>query len=579
MAIVNGNNLSNPALNGTTGNDVVNGLAGNDVLFGNTGNDQLNSGLGNDTLNGGTGIDTAVYANYAIGGVALTGADSPVTVDLNLQGVSQNTIGAELDTLLSIENVIGTNFSGDLLTGDANDNVLWGLAGNDALVGNAGDDTLNGGLGNDTLNGGLGTDTADYSNVTIGGSSFGGTATPVFPGATTGVTVNLTLTGAQNTGGAGLDTLVGMENISGTIFTDVLTGNSGNNVLSGRGGNDQLSGGSGDDRLNGGNGNDVLNGGDGTDTADYHTAIAGVTVDLGASGVLQNTGGAGLDTLVSIEHVIGSNFNDQLTGADLATNTLNGGLGDDLLIGRTMGAYTLNGGAGNDILLGEEHADNKLNGEAGNDKLFSFGGTANGDDGDDEVSLIGSGTANGGAGNDKLTGADALGGITLNGGSGNDQLISGLGDYWVNGGDGNDVLTSYALLGSGRSMLNGGAGVDILQHLGLGAGEDIPIIFDYNSVSDSLAGAGRDTIIGFAGWGAVLANQIDLTDIDANILVSGNQAFTWIGSAAFAVAGQLRYADGILQGSTDADTAAEFEIQLVGAPALVVGGTGTDILL
>lgn len=73
--------------------------------------------------------------------------------------------------------------------------------------------------------------------------------------------------------------------------------------------------------------------------------------------------------------------------------------------------------------------------------------------------------------------------------------------------------------------------------------------------------------------------MIDLTTIDANTLVSGNQAFTYVGGSAFTAAGQLRYAGGLLQGSTDSDTVAEFETQLVGAPALVVGGTGTDVLL
>lgn len=78
-----------------------------------------------------------------------------------------------------------------------------------------------------------------------------------------------------------------------------------------------------------------------------------------------------------------------------------------------------------------------------------------------------------------------------------------------------------------------------------------------------------------------LWDQIDLQDIDAHELLSGNQAFTWIGNAAFTAAGQLRYSGGVLQGSTDADAAPEFEIQLVGAPALYVnpGSAGTDILL
>jgi hypothetical protein len=68
---------------------------------------------------------------------------------------------------------------------------------------------------------------------------------------------------------------------------------------------------------------------------------------------------------------------------------------------------------------------------------------------------------------------------------------------------------------------------------------------------------------------------IDVSTIDANDLLAGNQAFTFIGGAAFTAAGQLRYSGGVLQGSTNADTSAEFEIQLTGAPILVAA----DIIL
>jgi len=72
---------------------------------------------------------------------------------------------------------------------------------------------------------------------------------------------------------------------------------------------------------------------------------------------------------------------------------------------------------------------------------------------------------------------------------------------------------------------------------------------------------------------------IDLRDIDANVNNTGNQAFVWIGSAAFSAPGQLRYANGMLQGSVDSDAAPEFEVELVGAPNLVVNATEHDVLL
>ncbi len=113
--------------------------------------------------------------------------------------------------------------------GTASDDVIQGTSGNDHLTGLAGNDVLVGGAGNDILDGGLGTDTASYFN------------------AASSVAVNLALTGQQNTGGGGLDTLIDVENLLGSRFDDVLAGNSGNNVLAGNGGNDQLSGGAGAD--------------------------------------------------------------------------------------------------------------------------------------------------------------------------------------------------------------------------------------------------------------------------------------------------------------------------------------------
>jgi len=526
MANLFGNN-SNNILTGTASTDNLFGQSGNDQMSGLAGNDRLNGGVGNDRLDGGTGIDTADYSSGVLGGQSFTGATAGVTVNLNLTG-AQATGGAGSDTLVSIENLIGTTFT-DVLSGNSANNVLLGLAGNDQIFGNAGSDVLNGGLGNDLLNGGSGGDTADYNNFRIGGTTY--------IGATAGVTVNLNLTSAQNTRGAGLDTLVAIEHLNGTDFNDTfignslnntlaglagndaLTGNDGNDTLIGWGGNDTLSGGSGNDLLNGGSGNDWLDGGPGIDTVTYITATAGVRVDLTGDG--QTTGGAGSDTLVSIENLIGTNFNDTFIIDGTENSTFSGGNGNDYIEVNHYGLDTLNGDAGNDTLLG------------GN----GFG--------------------------------------TLNGGTGNDRLIAYDGAV-LNGGDGDDLM--QAVGGVDRSILNGGAGADSLQGSGGASGGDT---YDYNVVSDSPAGAGRDTIITFAGFGVDFGDQIDLRDLDANSLLSSNQAFTYIGSAAFTAAGQLRYnpTTGVLQGSTDGDTAAEIEIQLVGAPTLVVGGTGTDILL
>ncbi|MBL8398786.1 MAG: hypothetical protein JNL84_11700, partial [Candidatus Accumulibacter sp.] len=128
---------------------------------------------------------------------------------------------------------------------------------------------------------------------------------------------------------------------------DHLTGTDENDSFSGFAGDDVLTGQDGSDTLDGGPGNDALDGGAGGDTASYAGASVGVSVTLATLGVPQNTGGAGLDTLLAIEHLIGSGFSDTLTG-NAAVNTLDGGAG---------GNDTLNGGAGADTLIGGDGSD------------------------------------------------------------------------------------------------------------------------------------------------------------------------------------------------------------------------------
>ncbi|UQI32629.1 retention module-containing protein [Pseudomonas bijieensis] len=151
--------------------------------------------------------------------------------------------------------------------------------------------------------------------------------------------------------------------LTGTAGDDVLMAGGGDNTLNAGDGNDILSAGSGNNTLHGGAGNDLLysgagndllDGGTGNDTASYAHATAGVTVNLGLLAA-QNTVGAGTDTLTGIENLIGSNFNDTLTG-DGASNRINGGLGHDVL----------NGGGGDDLLIGGL-GNNTLTGGSGAD--------------------------------------------------------------------------------------------------------------------------------------------------------------------------------------------------------------------
>jgi Ca2+-binding RTX toxin-like protein len=303
---------------GFTEDDILSGGEGSDLLYGESGNDLLRGGDGADIINGGDGDDMASY----------DGAASGVTVDLSITGL-QNT-GQGFDALISIEKLAGSDFD-DRLTGNAAANLLVGGGGNDSIFGAAGDDSVWGGEGDDLLDGGGGDDTID------GGS---GNDTASYASAATPVEIDLSNEEDQVTRGAGTDVLVGIENVTGSAFDDSLAGDAGSNLLFGAGGadteaggegHDSVWGGAGDDLLDGGPGDDTIDGGAGNDTVSYAAAESRVEIDLSWIED-QNTRGAGIDTLISIENVVGSGFDDALTGNHFA-NRLAGGGGADLLTG------------------------------------------------------------------------------------------------------------------------------------------------------------------------------------------------------------------------------------------------------
>ena len=105
-----------------------------------------------------------------------------------------------------------------------------------------------------------------------------GSDTASYTDATAGVKVSLAIAAAQNTIGAGVDTLINFENLTGSNFNDTLTGNAVANILNGGGGIDILSGAAGNDRLIGGAGNDSLDGGVGTDSFVFDKAFGKDTI-------------------------------------------------------------------------------------------------------------------------------------------------------------------------------------------------------------------------------------------------------------------------------------------------------------
>lgn len=366
-------------LNGTAASEAIGGLASNDLLYG---------AGGNDTLYGFEGSDTAYYASAA----------GAVTASLATATASNDGDGGT-DTFNSIENITGSAF-GDNLTGDDFANILTGLGGNDTLSGGGGNDTLVGGAGNDTLTGGIGTDTADYTS------------------AAGAVTASLLAGSAANDGNGSTDTLATIENISGSVYGDNLTGDSNANILEGLAGNDTLTG---------HGGTDTLNGGADTDTVSYASAAAGVIADL-SGGAASDDGDGAADTLISIENITGSANDDTLFG-DANNNTLSGGNGNDTLGGRG-GADTLNGGGGTDTVT-------YLLAASGVTASLATGtATVDGDGATDSFVSI-----------ENLTGSDYNDSLTGDGNA--NTLIGGIGSDTLTGGAGNDNL--YAL-GSGVSV-------------------------------------------------------------------------------------------------------------------------------
>ena len=218
--------------------------------------------------------------------------------------------------------------------------VLTGTKGADTLTGTTKDDTLIGLAGDDMLDGKAGNDTASYA------------------AAGAAVSVSLASAAAQDTGGAGKDTLHRIENLEGSRFADTLRGNAGNNVLSGGGGNDRLLGGDGADRIEGGAGADVLDGGKGADTM-----IGGTGNDLY---YINNVGDAVFES-----HAKADGTGTPLGGTDKVITTIDYALPasvEQLFLAKGAGAIRGTGNNAANVIVGNE-SDNFIFGGGGADRL------------------------------------------------------------------------------------------------------------------------------------------------------------------------------------------------------------------
>lgn len=475
----------------------------------------------NNVIDGAGGVDTVSYEYMT----------SAVAVNLELTA-AQETGGSGRDTLIAIENVIGTRYD-------------------DVLIGNTGNNSLDGGLGADVMRGGLGDDIYRVDNVgdVIVEAADGGVDTVISSA------VQYTL--AQNVENVVIDS-TGVANMTGNAL---------------------------DNRIEAAAGDNVINGAGGIDTVSYVSATGAITIDLAVTSS-QATGGSGNDTLINVENVIGGKSDDKLSG-NAEANALYGGAGADWLDGRDNND-TLFGEAGYDTLIGGLGSDTYVFGRGGDiDRIIENDATAGNTDtilftggitasqlwfgrelNDLSIRIIGTNdrifvsdwyagaqhrvekfqTATGGV----LLGSQvealvqamanltppALGQVVLPpnyasalapvmaanwqgeqgesfgliGGAGNDTIEGGAGDDAISGGAGDDTLIGHA----GNDTLSGGSGRNTL--IG-GLGNDI---YDVDSAQDvivELANEGSDLVRASVSF--VLPEHVERLTLVGNAAIDG----------------------------------------------------------
>jgi Ca2+-binding RTX toxin-like protein len=429
---------------GADGNDTlidiehISGGEYNDVLTGNSGSNILYGRGGNDTLDGAGGSDFASY-RFSTGPVTATLTDASGGHTGGTGSDSQGT-----DVLIDIENLIGSSYN-DTLTGNSGDNLFRGRGGDDLLVGAAGNDT------------------ASYE------SAFGEVVVTLTDGSGG-------QTGGSSAGADGNDTLVDIENVTGSDFDDDIFGNSGANYLRGGGGSDILQGGAG---------NDTLDGGDDRDMASYIDATDSVTINL-AAGTATGSG-IGTDTLVSIEQIRGSDFNDTFNDVGFSGTSVNAGSAEF--------ANSFEGMGGNDTIIGNGNTLISYRNAAAGVTVDISTGNASGDTSVGTDTFTGVRFVSGSHHNDTLLGSNTTGGF---------EQFSGLaGDDFINGRGGFDQVNYSNLF---RDQMTGGINVQLAA--GIVTGD---------------SSAGNDTIRNIEGVrGSLFDDVFDATGFTAASTNAGN---------------------------------------------------------
>lgn len=512
-------------LDGDAGNDTIYGGAGQNRLDGGAGDDLLIGGAGEDNMRGGSGSDTVSYASASSGiGVNLdqTGDQTGIIILDSSAGRSHS--------IASTLSVGGLESRGDFVVLDTTTDTL-AVRGDSASI-------LSTDIIIDEVRSRFGLYGGDYAatltGATITTNASARTLTITLVDANTPATLTENaIIGSSDVIGDNLTSSI--ENIIGSAHDDVISGDDEDNILEGGAGDDKLDGGDGDDTLYGSEGNDTLYGGAGDDnfyggagadiilgnggysnTVSYATSAAGVTVNM-STGVNSGCDAEG-DTLTNIDHIIGSDHDDTITG-DTAYNIIDGGAGADIIDGvnNDSDVSYASSDAGVTVDLSTVDANGYSTGSGGHaegDKLKGFNGLV-GSDHDDVLTAS------------SLDGPDN----DVHGGDGNDTIYGGAYFNWLDGENGDDIIhdgnydgistddpfdiDSDIYGGDGNDTIDAGRGHDILY------GDDGDDFLQANAGNDILYGGnGDDTMRGHLGDDIFVLNTSD-TGSDTI------QDFTW----------------------------------------------------
>lgn len=302
----------------------------------------------------------------------------------------------------------------------------------------------------------------------------------------------------------------------------------------------KLDAGAGNDYVVGGAGRDTMAGGAGIDKLDFGAegGTKGINVNL-KSGVAYDSFGS-RDSISGFEIVIGTKFNDRVTGSDNAdylvggegNDVLSGGKGQDELYGEN-GNDSLYGGDGSDALYGGA-GDDYINGGAGFDtaSYYEDGSVAG-----ISVNLLKS-TATDGFGNtDKLVSIESIrgsnyddkvvgnnganwfrgegGNDTLDGQGGNDVMWGGFGTDLLLGGKGNDSMNG----GHGNDTLDGGVGSDTADYSEEGGWRGISVDMSNSAATDTWGT--DDKLVSIENVKGTTFDDWIMGDKNANVIEAG----------------------------------------------------------